>query len=361
MGDWESGVLEAFLVSSDFISNDGETGKLFFILADMAVFRPDTYESEHWGIRDIALTKFKLQMPPELQKESDKLVSKIQQLIPYINSYAKNHAGDLPDELNLLEDYGLDGYELFGGPVWWHKVPYRGKGKNRNLADPSRIIIAEGVVYKRCEFYHWPILFLDGHIETRTKLNLQDFEVGLTEIAKKPDVQVEGIPAPEARTEPSDRRIASVASDYKATLPNGAMVELIGVCEHPSQGKKWWRPDGLLLKEAPYDKIEAPHLEHLLLETSEDQQRVELALRIITPTKNDLDIGWRMESPGFLYYLEEIIKDGQSVPQLKALFAAVSSEDKTIDVKLVINDSWVRFNNVALRPNQKPDVQVEVF
>jgi prepilin-type processing-associated H-X9-DG protein len=114
------------------------------------------------------------------------LVSKIQQLIPYINSYAKDHEGDLPDELSLLEDYGLDGYELFGGPVWWHKVPYRGKGKNRNLADPSRIIVAEGVVYKRCQFYHWPILFLDGHIETRTKLNRQDFDVGLTEIAKKP-------------------------------------------------------------------------------------------------------------------------------------------------------------------------------
>jgi hypothetical protein len=61
MGDWESGVLEAFLVSSDFVSNDGETGHLFFLLADMAVLRPDTYESEHWGIRDISIMNFRLQ------------------------------------------------------------------------------------------------------------------------------------------------------------------------------------------------------------------------------------------------------------------------------------------------------------
>ncbi|MHC5059665.1 MAG: DUF4943 family protein [Planctomycetota bacterium] len=190
MGDWESGVREAFLVSSDLISNDGEAGELFFTLADMAVFRPDAYESEHWAIKDIALTKFKLQMPPDLQKESDKLVSKIQRLIPYINFYAKDHEGDLPDELSVLDDYGLDGYELFGGPVWWHKVIYHGKGKNLNLADPSRIIVAHCVVSKRCSFYRWPILYLDGHIETRT-WNRQDLEVGLKEISKKPDVQVD--------------------------------------------------------------------------------------------------------------------------------------------------------------------------
>ena len=252
MGDWESGVREAFLVSSDFISNDGETGKLLFILDNMAACRPDAYESGHWAIQHIGLTKFKLKMPPDLQEESDKLVSNIQQLIPYINSYAKDHEGDLPDELNLLEDYGLDGYELFGGPVWWHKVPYRGKGKNRNLADPSRIIVAHCVVSKRCGFYDWPILFLDGHIETRTKLNLQDLEEGLKEISKKPDVQVEDEPVPEARTELSDMRNPSVASDYKATLANGVTVELVGVCEHPSDGKQWWKPGGNMLTEVPY-------------------------------------------------------------------------------------------------------------
>ncbi|MHC4479215.1 MAG: M56 family metallopeptidase, partial [Planctomycetota bacterium] len=42
-------------------------------------------------------------------------------------------------------------------------------------------------------------------------------------------------------------------SEFIATSSNGVTVELIGICEHPSQGKQWWRPDGGLLDEAPYD------------------------------------------------------------------------------------------------------------
>jgi beta-lactamase regulating signal transducer with metallopeptidase domain/tetratricopeptide (TPR) repeat protein len=41
-------------------------------------------------------------------------------------------------------------------------------------------------------------------------------------------------------------------SKFKATLPNGVTVKLIGVCEHPSEGKQWWWPDGTALEKAPY-------------------------------------------------------------------------------------------------------------
>jgi beta-lactamase regulating signal transducer with metallopeptidase domain len=44
-------------------------------------------------------------------------------------------------------------------------------------------------------------------------------------------------------------------SGFAARLPNGVTVELVGVCEHPSAGKKWWRPDGTALGEAPYEKM----------------------------------------------------------------------------------------------------------
>ncbi|MHC4659629.1 MAG: M56 family metallopeptidase, partial [Planctomycetota bacterium] len=42
---------------------------------------------------------------------------------------------------------------------------------------------------------------------------------------------------------------------FTATLPNSVTVELVGVCEHPSEGKQWWRPNGTLLEEAPYDEV----------------------------------------------------------------------------------------------------------
>ncbi|HPS55544.1 MAG TPA: M56 family metallopeptidase, partial [Sedimentisphaerales bacterium] len=42
------------------------------------------------------------------------------------------------------------------------------------------------------------------------------------------------------------------ADGFKAALANGVTVELVGVCEHPSEGKQWWRPDGNLLEKAVY-------------------------------------------------------------------------------------------------------------
>ena len=48
-------------------------------------------------------------------------------------------------------------------------------------------------------------------------------------------------------------KVVKKSSEYKATLTNGITVELVGVCEHPSFGKKWWMPNGDLLEEAPYD------------------------------------------------------------------------------------------------------------
>lgn len=45
-------------------------------------------------------------------------------------------------------------------------------------------------------------------------------------------------------------------SKWQVTLPSGARVELIGVCESPSGGKAWWNPDGNPLGYAPYINYE---------------------------------------------------------------------------------------------------------
>jgi len=33
------------------------------------------------------------------------------------------------------------------------------------------------------------------------------------------------------------------SSGFKKTLSNGVTIEFVGVCEYPSEGKKWWKPD----------------------------------------------------------------------------------------------------------------------
>jgi len=40
-------------------------------------------------------------------------------------------------------------------------------------------------------------------------------------------------------------------SSYRITLADGSTFELLGVCESPSNGKSWWRPDGSPLPAPP--------------------------------------------------------------------------------------------------------------
>ena len=43
---------------------------------------------------------------------------------------------------------------------------------------------------------------------------------------------------------PTQAPAISPSAAKPVRLANGATVELLGVCEYPSAGKQWWRPDG---------------------------------------------------------------------------------------------------------------------
>jgi len=51
--------------------------------------------------------------------------------------------------------------------------------------------------------------------------------------------------------------IVAVPSKWKVKLPNGAIVQFIGICENPSAGKQWWGPDGAPIDYVPYLNSEA--------------------------------------------------------------------------------------------------------
>jgi hypothetical protein len=44
-------------------------------------------------------------------------------------------------------------------------------------------------------------------------------------------------------------------SSLTAKLKSGVQVELVGICEHPSDGMQWWRADGSLMPKAPYRSV----------------------------------------------------------------------------------------------------------
>ncbi|HSW01038.1 MAG TPA: M56 family metallopeptidase [Sedimentisphaerales bacterium] len=62
---------------------------------------------------------------------------------------------------------------------------------------------------------------------------------------------------------------------FKAIWGEGITAELLGVCEHPSEGKGWWRPDGSPLSEAP-DVREGS----ALLRSSGGEAAYEVAVRV---------------------------------------------------------------------------------
>ncbi|MFH1744462.1 MAG: M56 family metallopeptidase [bacterium] len=70
----------------------------------------------------------------------------------------------------------------------------------------------------------------------------------------------------------SNAEPAEDASKYKFILCKDALVEFIGVCHHPSKGKTWWKPDGEIISEAPYESVSRE------LPPSEQYTRYEFAM-----------------------------------------------------------------------------------
>lgn len=46
------------------------------------------------------------------------------------------------------------------------------------------------------------------------------------------------------------------AEPWTVVLPNGGIVELIGVCYYPAENRAWWRPDGSPLAEPPISPVQ---------------------------------------------------------------------------------------------------------
>jgi len=98
------------------------------------------------------------------------------------------------------------------------------------------------------------------------------------------------VPVTFALTNKPNQDEAPVSSKYSASLPNGVTVELVGVCEHPSAGKQWWRPDG---SDNPLAKPEY----RSIFQYSHVNGKKEYDLIFKSPQFNsDVDLGLKGES-----------------------------------------------------------------
>jgi hypothetical protein len=130
---------------------------------------------------------------------------------------------------------------------------------------------------------------------------------------------------------------ASDSSEFKKTLPNGVTVELIGICEHPSEGKQWWKPDGSLLEDRPYDKGNT--------HSGGRGSKYELAFRIVNLP--DSAFGWMIKSKEItLSALSEVGKDGRDVPDITSAVVGFKEKSDKKDIGLGIAvGPWTGFGH----------------
>ncbi|HIJ52460.1 MAG TPA: hypothetical protein HPP66_04820 [Planctomycetes bacterium] len=150
----------------------------------------------------------------------------------------------------------------------------------------------------------------------------------------------------------------------KVTLHNGVTVKLVGVCEHPSEGKQWWRADGSLLQEKPYGTIKG---DRVFFGTNE--RAYEFVVRVAGPT--DVGLKWKAVPDGGSRMTSfPHGSDGRLLPDLRVLITKfhrrtdralvrIGVTQKVPDKDVTQDYEWVEFKDVSLRPGHKTDVQVE--
>ena len=127
------------------------------------------------------------------------------------------------------------------------------------------------------------------------------------------------------------------STESKVTLPNGVTVELIGVSYHPSREQPWWRPDGTLLEEGPYDEVRAN------VNVGDDQQAREFAVRVgnIPGFERDYLCRVNIIGPSSQVAMSGLYKKGLHVPDLQAIAASLRQHQTTVGVGVgVAAGSW---------------------
>jgi len=130
----------------------------------------------------------------------------------------------------------------------------------------------------------------------------------------------------------SSEPLTLTGSPWEVCLPNGAIVELIGLAESPSGGKDWWAPDGLPLAERPYDR---PASDAFGGQTWESRKAVEVAFRTRVPNPEQGSATMYSVSPnsgsGSVVPLD---RRGEDLYSLTAEAVLVPKDQETVTVRV---------------------------
>jgi hypothetical protein len=146
--------------------------------------------------------------------------------------------------------------------------------------------------------------------------------------------------------------------EWTATLSNGAIVTLLGVCESPSTGRPWWGPDGRPLDYAPCFADALPKL------PGDDRRLWEIAWRVRRTDGNILPLTVR-------FFFEDSVSTASAQPSgrygvvrdvyLYRCGFAKAQEKATLRVGVDLGNQGVcsvRFKNISLVPGTNPGFEI---
>lgn len=123
---------------------------------------------------------------------------------------------------------------------------------------------------------------------------------------------------------------------FQARLPNGVTVELLGVAEHPSKGRPWWRPDGSPLPERPYDELGFERLSANSYSTPMSPYGREFAVRLKNLPAGGFADFWEFDPydpQGSWSKGSPTCRDGRGVNDIRPIAASVPAASRTITVR----------------------------
>jgi len=121
---------------------------------------------------------------------------------------------------------------------------------------------------------------------------------------------------------------------FTRTLPNGLSVEVIGVCEHPTTGKPWWRPDGTMLADERPGEFTFNDPDY----NRPDAHAKVLALKLTGRPLSDVTLSWTLETGGGPSTLYPAYEDAarQILQPIQAIVAAFPKNPAAADLKIGI-------------------------
>jgi len=135
--------------------------------------------------------------------------------------------------------------------------------------------------------------------------------------------------APRDAADKNDAPAAGAGQPVRVTLPGGAVVELLGLGEHPSHGSPWWAPDGEPTA-VPYRRLQG--------NVTTDAKEVirEIAIRWIRKSPDDITTSWSVIGGGSTAGGKALDVDGKQVEPIEALAVAFPANKKTCLVRFIV-------------------------